>query len=95
MGYLGATLTPVFTRRGLNGRVTQRCHNSPDGKRGLQSAGDVTHRKRTEDFGNFEKVSELSSWLGRRQLTFGAHRGQTNLRATGVARDGGQMKKPA
>ena len=30
MSYLGATLTQVFTRA----RVTQRCHNSPDGKRG-------------------------------------------------------------
>ena len=37
MGYLGATLTQVFTRmRGRSGRVTQRCHNSPDRKRGYR-----------------------------------------------------------
>ena len=36
-------------------RVTQRCHNSPE--TGLESANDVTYRKRAEDFGNFEKKS--------------------------------------
>ena len=35
MGYLGATLTQVFTRA-RSGHVTQRCHNSPDGKRGYR-----------------------------------------------------------
>ncbi len=34
MVYLGATLTQVFTGvRGRSERVSQRCHNSPDGKR--------------------------------------------------------------
>ena len=56
MDYLGATLTQVFMRA-RSGHFTQRCHNSPDGKRGLESAGDVTHRKREEDLGDFEKVS--------------------------------------
>ena len=57
---------------------------------GLVSANDVTHRKRAEDFGKFEKVSLLSWELdtGREGLTFGARRGQTNLRATGAAPDG-------
>ena len=55
-GYLGATLTQAFTRA-RSGYVTQRCHNSPRWETGLQSAGDVTHRKRAEDLGDFEKVS--------------------------------------
>ena len=50
---------------------------------------DVMHRKRAEDFGRFEKVSLLSWELDteREGSTFGAHRGQTNLRATDTARD--------
>ena len=37
MVYLGATLTQVFTHvHGRSGRVTQRCHNSPDVKRGYR-----------------------------------------------------------
>ena len=56
MGYLGATLTLVFTRtRRRSGRVTQRCHNSPRWETGIQSVDDVTHRKRGEDFGRFWK----------------------------------------
>ena len=35
MGYLGATLTQVFART-RSGRVTQRCHNSSDGRRGYR-----------------------------------------------------------
>ena len=54
MGYLSATLTQVFTYA-RSGRVTQRCHNRPDGKRGLQSVSDVTHRKRAEDLGILKK----------------------------------------
>ena len=38
-----------------SGRVTQRCHNSPDVKRRIASANDITHRKRAEDFGRFWK----------------------------------------
>ena len=49
MGYLGATLMQVFTRaRGAD--VSLR-----NGETGLESANDVTHRKRAEDFGNFEE----------------------------------------
>ena len=50
-----------------SGRVTQRCHNSPDGKRGLRSANDGSV---CGGFGGFEKSSYLGSWLGRRRLTF-------------------------
>ena len=41
--------------RGRSGRVTLRCHNSPRWETRLQSANDVTHRKRVEDFGRFWK----------------------------------------
>ncbi len=59
MGYLGATLTQVFTRvRGAN--MSLRDVTIEKWETGLQSAGDVTHRKRAEDFGDFEKVSCLS-----------------------------------
>ena len=42
--------------RGRSGRVTQMSQ-WPRWETGLESAGDVTHRKRAEDFGRFEKVS--------------------------------------
>ena len=58
MGYLGATLTQLFTR-GRSGRITQRCHNTLRWETGLASANDVTHRKRAEDFGRFWK----SQWV--------------------------------
>ena len=51
---------------------------------------------REEDFVNFEE-SQLSWELDteREGSTLRDRRGQTNLRATGAARDGwGQMKKP-
>ena len=54
MGYLGATLTQVFTRsRGAD--VSLRDVTIAQMETGLQSAGDVTNRKRAEDFGDFEK----------------------------------------
>ena len=78
MGYLGATLTQLFTWR-----VTQRCHNSPDWKRRLASANDVTHRKHAEDLGRFWKsqwvemrpASGEDSWFSftRRDLCGGCH----------------------
>ena len=50
------------------GRVTQRCHNrNPRWETGFGRANDVTHRKRTEDLGNFEKVS----WVLPREKTVG------------------------
>ena len=63
MGYLGATLTQVFTRvRGWSERVTQRCHTSPRWETGLASANDVTHWKRARDLGNLKKVSRVENW---------------------------------
>ena len=65
MGYLGATLTQVFTMY-----VTQRCHNSPRWETGLQSAGDVTHQKCTEDFGNLKSVSRVETRHWTRRVDF-------------------------
>ena len=75
-----------------SGRVTQRCHNSPRWETGLQSAGDVTHRKRAEDFGNLKKIRRVEIRHPKRQLTFACSRRPW----AGVARDGsgGQMKRP-
>ena len=61
-----------------------------DGKRGLQSVGDVMHQKRVEDFGNLKKVSSVETRHRMRRLTFACLRRPW----AGVARDGGQMKKP-
>ena len=54
MCYLGATLTQAWA-----GRADVSLRNvtiARDGKRGLASANDVTHRKRAEDFGNLKNV---------------------------------------
>ena len=90
MGYLGATLTQVFTRergadvslrdvtiarRGNENRECEWCH-APEAH--------------TENLGNFEK-SQFSRELDseREGSTFAARWGQTNLCATGAARMGG------
>ena len=52
---------------------------------------DVKHRKRAENWGGFWKKVFSLSWeldTEREWSTFGARWGQTNLRATGAARDG-------
>ena len=71
-GLLRCNINTGVHARAQSGRVTQRCHNSPDGKWRLASANDVTHRKRVEDFGRFLKsqLVELRTghWTGR--LTF-------------------------
>ena len=69
MGYLGATLTQVFTRA-RSGHVTQRCHNSPRWETGLASANDVTHRKSVEDFGNLKKVRRVETRHRTRRVDF-------------------------
>ena len=54
-----------------SGRVTRRCHNrNPRWETGLGNANDVTHRKRAEDLGDFDKVSLVEFCLGRRRLAF-------------------------
>ena len=48
--------------RAQSGHITQRCHNrNPRWDTGLRSANDVKHRKRAEDFGDFEKVSGVEN----------------------------------
>ena len=91
-GYIGATLTQVFMRASeRSGRVTQRCHNSPRWETGLQSANDVTHRKRAEDLGNLKKVSRVETRHRTRRIDF-----RLLAEALGRCRTrwGGEMKKP-
>ena len=45
----------------------------PRWEAGIESANDVTHRKRAEDLGNFEE-GWVESCLGRRRLTFACSR---------------------
>ena len=59
--------------RARGGRVTQSCHNKPRWETGLQSAGDVTHRKRAVFFGNLKKVRELKLDAERGGSTFGVN----------------------
>ena len=58
---------------------------------GLESAYDVTHRKFARRIWGIYEKSQLSWELDTEPegSTFGARWGQTNLRATGTARDGG------
>ena len=69
MGYLGATLTQVFAHVG-GANMSLRDVTIAQTGNGLESAGDVTHRKRAEDFVDFEKVSWVEFCLGRRRLAF-------------------------
>ena len=55
MGYIGATLTQVFTRTGGTD-VSLRDVTIAQMETGLQSAGDVMHRKRAEVWGDLKKV---------------------------------------
>ena len=56
--YLRATLIQVFTRtRGRSGRVTQKCHNGPDGKRGYIVRVTSRTGSARRIGGDFEKVS--------------------------------------
>ena len=66
MGYLGAILTQVFTRAG-GADLSLRDVTIAQMGNGLESAGDVTHRKRAEDLGYFEKVN----WVLPREKTVG------------------------
>ena len=57
MPYLGDTLKQVFTRTCGADVSLRDVTIAQDGKTGLQSAGDLTHRKSVEDFGNLKKES--------------------------------------
>ena len=65
MGFLGATLTQVFTRTSRADMSLRDVTIARDGKRRIASANDVTHRKRAEDFGWFWK----SQWVEIRHRT--------------------------
>ena len=76
MGYLGATLTQVFT---------QRCHNSPDGKRGYRMRVTSRTGSARRIWGILKKsVGWVEFCLGRRRLTFACSRRPW----AGVARNG-------
>ena len=89
MGYLGARLTQVFTCT-QSERITQRCHNSPRWETGLQSANDVTHRKRAEDFGNLKKVRGIETRHRTRRLAFAYSRRPWAGVARDVVEEGGE-----
>ena len=93
MGYLGATLTQVFTRVRRADVSFRDVTIAQMGNR-VASANDITHRKFAEDLGIFWKsqVVELGTGHRTERLTFACSRGPW----AGVARDGGggQMKKP-
>ena len=59
MGYLGATLTQVFTHAHRADVSLRDVTIARDGKRGLASANDVTHRKSAEDLGNLKVPLEI------------------------------------
>ena len=63
-GLLRCNINTGGRARAQSGRVTQRCHNSPDEKRGLEGANDVTHRKRARRIlGILKKsVSWVENW---------------------------------
>ena len=89
MGYLGATLTQVFTRARRADVSLRDVTIARDEKKGLLSAGNVTHRKRAEDFGNLKKVSRVETRQRTRRLTFACSRRPW----AGVARDWGADEK--
>ena len=63
---LGLVRLRTFRLSAGSGRVTQRCHSSPDGKRGLRH----TPEARAEDFGRFEKVSRAETRHRTRRVDF-------------------------
>ena len=54
-----------------SGHVIQRCHNSPDGKRGFRVQMTSRTERARRILGILNKVSWVESCLGRRRLTFG------------------------
>ena len=93
MGYLGATLTQVLTRVG-GADVSIRDVTIAQMGNGARECGWRHAPEARGGFGGFWK-SQLSWELNteREGSSFGARRGQTNLRATDTARDRGQMEK--
>ena len=69
-GLLKCNINTGVHARAQSGRVTQRCYNSPRWEWGLQSTGDVTHRKRAEDLGNLKKVSRVETRHRKKTVDF-------------------------
>ena len=69
-GLLRCNINTGVHARGQSGRVTQRCHNSPDGKRGYRVR--VTSHTGTARriWGILKKISWVEFCLGRRRLAF-------------------------
>ena len=59
MGYLGATLTQVFTRARAERTGHSEMSQWPRWEMGLASANDVMHRKHVEDFEILKKSVEF------------------------------------
>ena len=89
MGYLGATFTQVLTRAGGAGVSLRDVPRAQMGN-GAKECGWRHTSEARGGFGGFWKsqLIELRTRHRGERSTFGAHRGQTNLRATGAARDG-------
>ena len=69
-GLLRCNIKTGVHARVQSGRVTQRCHNSSEGKRRLVSANDVTHWKRTVYFGRFWKSQWVENWRPNEMVDF-------------------------
>ena len=69
-GLLRCNIKTGVHARAQSRRVTQRCHNSPEGKRRLVSVNDVTHQKRAEDFGRFWKSQWVENWTPNETVDF-------------------------
>ena len=95
MGYLGATLRQVFMRAGRADVSLRDVTIAQRGNRGLWVRMTSRTGSARRILWDFEKVSELKLDTEGDGSNSGARWGETNLRATGVARDGDQIKKTA
>ena len=93
-GLLRSNINAGVRAHGRSGRVTQRCHNSPDRKRGKR----VRVTSRTENarriWGILKKSVELSFASGKDGWLSLARRSQASGLVAGATRVGGQMEKP-
>ena len=70
-GLLRCNINAAVHARGQSGRVTQRCHNNPDGERGYRVQVTSCTGSERKIWGILKKsVSWVEFCLGRRQLAF-------------------------
>ena len=99
MGLLSSNINTGVHVRARSGRVTQICHNRTDGETGLESAGDVMHRKMRGGFWGFWKsqLSWVEFLLGRKTVWLSLARRSQASGLCGGCRTGrgggGHMKK--